>query len=174
MTEMEAAFGVSQFTRFDKYNKMRIKNSEYLHKKLSSYSWYIPQKTERNAKHIYSLFGFTINPKKLGINNHKFAEALSAEGIPFGYGYPRPLYMNPLFQKRVVYGDKGCPFTCKHYKGNVSYEKGLCPNAEYLCDYATVWTGMNRPPATTKDMDDILNAIEKVCENIDELKGKKK
>jgi perosamine synthetase len=115
--------------------------------------------------HVYHVFAMRYDESKIGIPRSRFLEALIAEGIPMSPGYPRPLYHNPLFQDRLAYGKKGCPFTCNLYEGTVSYAKGLCPVAEDLCARSALWTFVVRPPGTVRDMQDIVAAFEKVLDN---------
>jgi len=169
MTEMEAAIGVEQLKKLDEINDVRIRNSEFLIKKLSNLVCLKPQKLLPEAKHVYHIFGMTLDEKEIGIPRSKFIEAVCAEGVQITTGYPIPLYENPLFKEKIVHGDKGCPFTCKFYKGKVNYDTGICPEAEKLCKNS-IWTGLIRPPATTEDMQDIADAIEKVVDNAGQLK----
>ena len=56
-----------------------------------------------------------------------------------------------------------------HYTGNAKYETGLCPITELLHEKELVMIQICRPPATKEDMDDIINAFEKVINHKDEL-----
>ena len=89
-------------------------------------------------------------------------KALNAEGIPCFAGYVKPLYLSPLYTEKRA-------FAFKHYKGNVKYEKGICPVAESLYEKELVGTVVARPPATLEDMSDIIKAIHKIIENKDEI-----
>ena len=53
-----------------------------------------------------------MDKNKIGISLDDFCKALSAEGIPCGAGYVKPLYLNPLYLEKKA-------FIFKHYKGNV-------------------------------------------------------
>jgi dTDP-4-amino-4,6-dideoxygalactose transaminase len=109
------------------------------------------------------------NEEEIGVSRKIFVKALNAEGIPFGTGYPHPLYENPLFKEQIAYGDKGCPFTCKFYKGKINYRSGICPVAEDLCYKRALWFFNIRPPATLEDMQDVVDAFIKIMENIEQL-----
>lgn len=169
MTELEAALGISQFSRFNKYNAIRNKNAEHLNKHLE-FTHITPQRIIAGGKHIYSLYGLSVDTKKLGITKAALLEALNAEGIPFSGGYPHPLYMNPIFRHMTVYGEEGCPFNCHFYKGKVNYAAGICPVSEDLCDNRVIWTDVIRPPAGIRDMKDVVKAFEKIFANIKALK----
>jgi perosamine synthetase len=97
--------------------------------------------------------------------------ALKAEGIPLAEGYVKPIYLQPLYQQRIVYGNRGCPFTCGHYDGTVNYEKGLCPVAERM-HYSELMLGnFCYEGMTRKDLDDIIDGFNKVVEHRAELRG---
>jgi perosamine synthetase len=74
------------------------------------------------------------------------------------------------FKERIAYGDKGCPYTCGWYTGNVQYATGMCPVAEDLCARSALWLFVARPPATLDDMEDIVRAFAKVFANLDALR----
>jgi dTDP-4-amino-4,6-dideoxygalactose transaminase len=170
MTEIEAAIGIEQLKKLDEGNDIRIRNSKFLIKGLSKIDFLNTQKVLPNVKHVYHIFGMTLDEEKIGINRNKFIEAVNAEGVTLSGGYPRPLYENPLFKEKIVYGNKGCPFSCHLYNGNVEYKTGMCPEAEKLCKNA-VWTNLIRPPANLEDMQDIVDAIKKIVNNAGQLNG---
>jgi dTDP-4-amino-4,6-dideoxygalactose transaminase len=161
MTEIEAAIGISQLAKLDKMNQLRIKLVEYLTKKIHTIDGLKHTKYE-NVKHVYYVYSFSYDEEKIGISRDKFCEAMRAEGIPCYGGYVKPLYLNPLYSEKRA-------FAFKHYNGNVSYEKGICPIAEELNEKLLVLIPICRPPAKIKDMDDIFNAIVKIIENKDEF-----
>lgn len=168
MTELEAAIGVEQLKKLDEWNDIRIKNSEFLKRELSKINCLKPQKILPEAKHVFHIFGMTFDRDKAGISREMFIKAVCAEGVQLTSGYPRPLYENPLFKEKIAHGSMGCPFTCHLYKGKVEYKTGMCPEAEKLCETA-IWLSLIRPPATLEDMQDIVDAIEKVVNNADQL-----
>lgn len=170
MTEIEAAIGLVQLKKLDELNDSRRELAKHLVDRLPPVPGLRYPVAPQDIHHVYHVFGMTYDERAIGIPRKRFIEALVAEGIPAGSGYPRPLYHNPLFQDRMAYGKLGCPFTCPLYKGAVSYAKGLCPIAEHLCAASALWTFVVRPPATIEDMNDIIHAFEKVIEAVPELK----
>jgi hypothetical protein len=94
-------------------------------------------------------------------------QILNAEGMEFYPGY-EPLYLQPLYQQRIAFGERGCPFTCGEYQGEVSYERGICPRAERL-QAEVISTEVVRPPLTFRDMDEIVEAFAKVLAHPAEL-----
>ena len=154
--------------KLDLLTKERLKLVNYLNDNLKDIEGIkIPVK-RNNSTHVYYRYALKIDLDRIRIKAPLFASALNAEGMDFYVGYMRPLYLQPLYQNKILYGDKGCPFTCPYYKGNVDYSKGICPNAELLEDIV-ISTEIVRPPQTIEDMDDIIYAIKKVLSNKDEL-----
>jgi dTDP-4-amino-4,6-dideoxygalactose transaminase len=170
MTEIEAAIGLIQLKKLDGLNDSRRDLAKHLLDRLPAIPGLRYPVEPQDVHHVYHVFGMTYDERLVGLSRNRFIEAVVAEGIPAGPGYPRPLYHNPLFQDRMAYGKQGCPFTCHLYQGAVSYARGICPVAEDLCAHSALWTFVVRPPATTGDMDDIVRSFDKVIESIPELK----
>jgi perosamine synthetase len=158
MTEMEAALGIVQFEKMDALNQQRIDLADYLSDKLAALDILQPPIVRAGAKHVYYMYPLKYDETAAGIPRDLLVQALNAEGIPFGAGYVRPLYLSSLYHDRK-------PFAFTGYKGKASYEKGLCPTAERLHERDLVLTPIVRPPATFADMDDVAHAIEKVLES---------
>jgi len=164
MTELEAAVGIAQISKMDYLNDERIKLCNYLSSEINKLPGFKHTKYEF-VKHVYYVFAFSYDEKIVGIKRDLFCKALNAEGIPCFAGYVKPLYLNPLYTEKRA-------FAFKHYTGNVKYQKGICPISESLHEKELIGTIVARPPATTKDMDDIINAIKKIIRNKDELDEK--
>ena len=80
----------------------------------------------------------------------------------------KPLYLQPLYQRRAV----ACSFNCPRYRGDASYHEGLCPTAERMHFHELLTLEYIRPGMTKADLDDVVSAFEKVAENIDELRNR--
>lgn len=171
MTELEAAVSIGQFKRLDPLNKHRIELADYLTKKLSNIKGIILPRKEKNCKHVFFVYPIRFQEKIVGVSRDVFVKALSAEGIPFGAGYVRPIYLEPAYQKKIGYGKKGCPFTCNFYNGKVSYEKDLCPVAERMHEKELLVTSVCRYPHSKKDIYDVVKAFNKIFKNIKQLKN---
>ena len=157
MTELEAALGIAQLSKLDELNQKRIELAEFLADEINKIDGLSHTKYE-HVKHVYYVFAFSIDKDKINISNHDFCKALSAEGIPCGAGYVKPLYLNPIYHEKKV-------FAFRHYDGNARYEKGMCPVTEILHDETVVILPECRSPATKDDMIDIIKAIQKIIEN---------
>jgi perosamine synthetase len=163
MTEVDAAIGIEQFKKMDKFNDVRIRLCNFLTKNLSEIDWLKPTSVYKGNKHVYYAYTMIYDKEKTGISREKFLEALNAEGIIFSGGYVRPLYYNSIFHENK-------PFIFKYYKGKATYEHGLCPIAEKCHFEKLIITAVARPTATEADMEDIVNAIKKIDENLSMLK----
>lgn len=170
MTELEAAVGVAQFRKLDKLNKHRIKLAEYLTEKLQQFKPVIttPQIADY-SDHVYFVYPMKYNAIEAGISRNRFIEAVQAEGVPLYGGYVRPIYFEPMFQKLLAYGDNGFPFKGPHMKKEISYPKGIAPVCERMHFEEFMATPICHYPLTEKDIDDFVNAIEKVIKYKDEL-----
>jgi len=175
MTEMEAAVGIEQLKKLPALLDERIRNAEYLAKKIGSIPGIIAPETEELCRHVYYVQAFRFIQDILGVDRNLFINAVKAE-IPsavlredtplLSYGYVKPLYLQPLYQQRAT----PCSFNCEKYKGTVDYSKGICPNAEKLHFEELFSHEYMRPGMTRADMDDVADAFFKVYENINELK----
>jgi dTDP-4-amino-4,6-dideoxygalactose transaminase len=131
--------------------------------------------------HSYYIHALDFDRSVTGVRRQTFVKALKAElaptelreheGVLMGEGYVRPLYLQPLYQKRIAYGDKGCPFTCPHYEGDVDYSPGICPNAERAYSERVITHELMRPPMTESDVEDVIRAFHKVAENLEALRA---
>lgn len=180
MTEIEAAIGREQLKKLPGLIEERVKNVDYLAEKLSEIPCLEPAKVRPGCKHVYYVHSIKFKASVAGIQRNRFVEAVKAElaptelreteGVKVGAGYVKPLYLQPMYQNRIAYGDKGCPWTCEHYKGSVSYEKGICPVAERMYFAELITHELMRPPMIKEDLDDVIKAFKKVWENREELK----
>jgi len=158
MTEVDAAIGIEQFKKLDYFTDERIKLASYLSDNLKDIPGLEMPVVYPENKHAFYGFAMKYDEKKIGIPRDLFVKALNAEGIPFGAGYIKPLYYSKIYHENKH-------FIYDHYKGNANYEPGSCPVCEDMHFNKLILTILTRPPATTKDMDDIVAAIKKVIEN---------
>ena len=180
MTETEAAIGRVQLKKLDKLINTRLKNVDYLASELSKMPFLKPALVRPGCKHVFCKHPIKYDEKIAGVPRNKFIEAVKAElmpmknrenhGVLINCGYMKPLYLLPLYQKLIGFGDKNCPFKCPHYKGELNYSQGLCPVTEKMYGKELFIHDLMTPPFTKKDLDDVISTFKKVYENIDELK----
>lgn len=174
LTELQAAIGIEQLRKLPHLVKERCENVSYLNGRLKEIKGLIPPHVEEGVKHVFYTHAYKFQTDMVGVSRNQFIGAVSAE-IPsavlredtplLGCGYVKPLYLQPLYQKRAA----SCSFNCPRYDGEVSYEKGICPVAERMHFEELFTHEYMRPGMKKSDLDDVLLAFEKVAENIDEL-----
>lgn len=175
MTEIECAIGIEQLKKLPSLLQQRLDNVAFLNEKLSAFPAFeiLPMLTDGSVN-TYYVYPVKFNKEIAGIERNKFVDALKAE-IPsavlretaplIGAGYVKPLYLQPIYQQKAAWA-----FNPALYKGDVSYEKGICPVTEKMHFEVLFTHEYMRPGMTQKDMMDVVNAMEKVFENVNELR----
>jgi dTDP-4-amino-4,6-dideoxygalactose transaminase len=179
MTEIEAAIANCQLDKLDDLVEKRLENVHYLDQKLAQIPALTPPAVRPEATHVYYVHAFKYNTELAGVSRDVFLEAVraelaptelrEAEGVQIWGGYARPLYLQPLYQKLIAYGENGCPFTCHSSRNRADYRPGICPTVERLYEKELFMHELMRPPATKADLDDVVRSFEKVWENRREL-----
>jgi len=169
MTEIEAAIGSEQLKKLDSLLTPRIEAAEYLNFHLSKIPGIVTPAVRGRVRHGYYLYGVRYDEKRTGVPRDRFVDALNAEGIPMIKGYTEPLYYAPLYQQRIAFGSHGFPFSYEGYKGNVSYDRGICPVAERMWEKELMVTNVCRAGVTQQDLMDVVLAFEKVASNAKDL-----
>ena len=180
MGEMEAALGRCQLVKGPDLIARRRANVAYLERRLKGIPGLTPASVRPGDTHVYYVHPLLFDSGSAGVSRDLFVRAMKAElpltrlreqhGALIGGGYVRPLYLEPMYQKKIAYGTVSCPFKCPHYKGEVDYRPGLCPNAERAHFEILITHEMMRPPMTERDLDDVADAFHKVAENIPALR----
>ena len=85
--------------------------------------------------------------------------------MKLGAGYVRPLYLLPVFEKGVSIGGKTDPLR----QATQTFEPGLCPVVEDLHFNKLVSHEFIVPSMEPSDIDDVVNAFEKVWEHRDQI-----
>jgi perosamine synthetase len=178
MTELQAAIGIAQLDRLDGFVAHRQRLAAHFGKKLAGISGLTPAKVADGAEHAYYLYPVKYDASVVGISRKAFVQAVNAE-LPqvevweqtgFIEGYIKPLYLAPLYQKKIAIGRAGFPWNVNadiEYR----YNKGICPVAERMYDQELIYTPLIREPLTESDIDDLVTAILKVLANRGELRS---
>lgn len=170
MTEIEAAITSEQLKKLEKLVIPRIEAADYLTERLGVLPGITPPVVRQNVRHGYYLYVLRYNATQTGIPRNRFVAALNAEGIPMVEGYVEPLYLEPVYQKRIAFGNDGFPFTYPGYKGKVSYGLGICPVTERMHYEEVIYTNVCHAGTSQADLEDVVTAFQKVCDNSDSLK----
>lgn len=129
--EMEAAVGIEQLAKIDRLVGNRVATAKKLSEALSGIDGLSLPVVKPDCTHVYYIYPILLDIDKAGVSRDRFVEALCAEGVPaLGSGYVRPLYLLPMYQRRVAYGSKGHPFSCASAADSPDYRRGACPVCE--------------------------------------------
>jgi perosamine synthetase len=167
LTELQAAIGIEQLKKLPNLMEIRRRNSKFLDEQLGQLEGLTPPYLEKDCVHSYYTQSYLYNAEIVGIPRDTFLAALRAE-LPSSYGrekdsligggYAHPLYLEPIYQKRVG----KCAFNCPRYEGKASYEPGLCPVTERMHFSELFTMEYNRPGMTQSDLQDVVDGFEKV------------
>lgn len=169
MSEMEAAVALVQFGKLDALNADRIRLANHLTSRLADIPGLTPPHVADGCTHVYYFYPIKYDAAVTGIPRNLFAKAVQAEGFTLRPGYVTPLYLQPVYQKKICFGDKGYPFTASPRNAELTYARGLCPVTERLQDQDLMVTNIIYPPLTEADMDAFVTACQKVLDNRDAL-----
>jgi dTDP-4-amino-4,6-dideoxygalactose transaminase len=170
MTEIEAAIGVEQLKKLNALTSRRIEVADRLSAGLSKLKGLRPPVVKKDCTHVYYVYPLLYTPEETGLPRDQIFKALIAEGVPITDKYVN-LHLLPIYQKKIAYGTKGFPWSADFYKGNTTYEKGICPVAETLQDGKFLGIGMCINAYTDQDVDLIIEAFGKVWNHLDQLMG---
>lgn len=169
MTEIEAAITSEQLKKLDKLVAPRVELAHQLTEGLRKFPGLTPPVVKESCTHAYYMYPIRYSAAKTGITRKKFHEAMVAEGIPVTAGYVRPIYLEPIYQRQIAFGEGGYPFSHPAYKGKPNYNKGICPVTERMHEEELVLTHMLHAGVTKDEIKDFIAAVEKVLDHASEL-----
>ncbi len=170
LTEFQAGILQGGLKRLDEQVKLRDRNAILLNDRLASIPGVAPMRRRKEiTQQSYFNFAFRIDPDFFGaVANRAVCKALNAELGDPGFEPPyEPLNRCALYKPR----------TKKRHNIGSAYWRAIDPSRFRLpvCADAHERTGIVVHHAALlgkkKDMDDIAEALTKVAENIDELRG---
>jgi dTDP-4-amino-4,6-dideoxygalactose transaminase len=170
MTEMEAAVGIEQLKKLPSLHPPRVACADYLTSRLKDFPGLKTPVVREGVVHGYYRYALRFDPDVVGVSRDRFVDALNAEGIPMVKGYTEPLYLEPMYQKRIAYGSKGWPWVGSGWNGSVDYSLGSCPVIERLYYRELMCTDACHANMTFADLDDVVAAFQKVYDSLDELR----
>ncbi len=172
LSEWEAAIGLVGLTRLEEQAETRWRNARYLGEGLREIPGLEPLEIDPRVTRWNPFrwhFKF-VREEFQGVHRDVFRKALAAEGLPAGIGPTKPLYTFSMFASGR-WGRTDCPVRCPLYKGRMDYSKVRCPEAERIHAEEALDLGHRFLLGPQEDMDRILDAMRKVREHADELKG---
>lgn len=140
ITDIQCALGISQISKLDKFLGRRREIAEKYNSYLKNIDGIILPYQASYSKSSWHLYVIQIELEKFKVGRREIFEALRAENIGVNVHYI-PVYYHPYYQR-------------------LGYKKGLCPTAERL--YERIITLPLYPKMNDKDIQDVVNALEKV------------
>jgi len=181
MTELEAAVAVEQLKKLDAFVEKRRSVSRAIIEAFKPIEGVIPpvetgearpglcRPSSTNVKHIYYYLCFKLDQDKLGMSRKAFVSAMCQEGVPLGEGGYRPIYLQPLYQRKIAFGSKGHPFSAAFYGKQIDYSRGLCPIAERMWFDELFYFKAQSFVPTQEEIGRITLAAKKVLDHRNEI-----
>lgn len=166
MGEIEAAIGIEQLKKLNKFTYKKTKIGIRLNKGLSKLKGLIVPLTKKNHSHVYYLYPLKIDLNIIKISKKKIARFLTAEGVQGVITEYQNIHLLPIFQNKIAYGTDHFPWKIGISKSKVSYNKGICPNAELLNDKSFIGILLCLYDLNTKDVNLIIKAFKKTWNNL--------
>ena len=156
ITQFQAVLLSKQLARLEEQTRRRDENGRLLSSLLESVEGVRPLiRGQGETVHTYHLYILRYDASQFnGLPKAEFARMLAAEGVPAFMGYPRPVYKQPVFQKKN--------FMCYAIPDNVDYTRVHCPVAERACEEEGVWILQHAMLGTADDMHAFAHAIKKI------------
>jgi len=162
MTELQAAVCRVQFNKLDGLNAERLKLVKQLNNGLREFDFLVVPEEKYDCESTYYVYPLKFLSEIAGIKREQFVKAVNAEGINFFQGYVKPLYTQPVYQKKILFKN-GYPFSAIENKScRMEYNIGICPNAEKLYFDQMIINEHVRATQSASDINDILLSLKKI------------
>src|SRR3990167_7936065 len=102
MMDLQAALGIHQLKRIDKYWIRRQKVWNMYNKKLKDLPVFLPAPVEPNTRHAYHLYTLLLDIDRLKIDRDVFLDKMTKYNIGVGVHFI-PIHHHPYYQKRFNY-----------------------------------------------------------------------
>ena len=141
MTDIQAAIGIHQLPRIDKYREKRKSIWLRYNEAFKDLPVYTPSPEEPDTRHSYHLYTLLLDLDRLGIDRDTFLDEMTKRNIGTGVHYIA-LHLHPYYQKTF------------------GYRRGDFPNAEWISE-RTVSLPVS-PKLTDSDVDDVVVSVRKI------------
>ncbi|MHB8654374.1 MAG: DegT/DnrJ/EryC1/StrS family aminotransferase [Terriglobia bacterium] len=172
ITELQVALLEAQLKRLPMQQELRQSNMEHLEKSLRGTPGLgFLKRDPRQTRVAAYQYVFKFLPEHFqGVHRAAFLGALEMEGVPCDGLFYEPVYKSALFpvdpsEYPALSWGRPEPLDLK-----TLYR---CPVSERAAYEESVWLPHHIFLGSRRDTDDIANAVRKVCENINELRGLK-
>tara|TARA_B110000259_G_scaffold112874_1_gene128772 strand:- start:15344 stop:16618 length:1275 start_codon:yes stop_codon:yes gene_type:complete len=167
--EIECAIGREQLKKLPRLTASRQEAANRLTLGLSDLPGLITPFVREDSSHVYYIYPLRLDCSVTGVDKHKIIDALEAEGVPSLFRQYLNIHLLPIYQQKICYGQEGFPWSIG--RQDISYEKGICPVAEHMQEVEFFGLELCMYEFNNNDIDLIVDAFQKVWENIDNLRG---
>lgn len=169
MGEIEAAIGIEQIKKMNKFVQSRIDTAEKLTNQLSGIPGLKLPIVKPKCTHSYYMYPMIIDTEIIKVPRKKIQDALEAEGMQgLDPGYIN-VHRLPMYQEKIAYGSSGFPWNSEICKREISYKKGICPVAEELHDKSYLGFNNCDYDITDNEINSIGSAYKKVFSQLELL-----
>ena len=169
MTEFQAAILEAQLKRYPRQNQVRLANIRHFEKRLTGTEGLrFLKRAPRQTRVAPYQYVFRYQPERWEVPRASFLGALELEGVPCDGLFYEPVYKSSLFP--VDPADFPALSWGRPQPLNLR-EMYHCPVAERAAYEESVWLPHHIFLGRRNDVDDIADAILKVLENVEELRG---
>lgn len=172
MHPLAAALAGVQLRHLDEGNRVRQANLGCLSRHLAEIGGDLlrPPFEEPGVERTWLGYMCQYHPPRGAPPRDRIVEALRAEGVPATGGRAGylPVYWNPLYEERSMWAE-GDPFDAPYVGRRITYERGLCPQAEQFWR-RTVGLPVLHRPVSPELLGEIIEAVEKVLRFRDALR----
>jgi perosamine synthetase len=172
MTEVTAAIGSEQLKKLDGLTETRVQYVAALSEALQPLPFLdVPpvcahasfgEEARCGCRSTYYVFPIQFDADRFGADRATFMKAATAEGLGLSAGYVRPLYLQPVYQRRDAF-KHGYPWSAPENRDSQpDYSLGSCPAAERLHFERMLLSEYVRPPHTRDDVLDIARGLHKM------------
>lgn len=166
MTEIEAAISRTQLRKLDGLLAKRMDNIAYIEQRLGDLPALSFAPVRPNVTHVYYQHAAYWDAEVAGIDRNTFITAVKAElpnfelreteGVKLGYGYVKPIYQQPIFTAPS--------YPSLFTLNRPDYSSVRLPTVEKLHLSDLITHEFMVPSMSHADIDDVVNAFEKVWE----------
>jgi len=169
LSDLQAAVLLAQLARLPKVTAKRQRNALYLTKQLDKIAGITTLKRDQRittSPHYQYIFKYDPAGFK-GLHRDDFLTALAAEGVELDGDFYVPVYENPLFAVTAL----DWPMIKKRYGDAIPGSRKLpkCPVSTRAAYHEACWLHYPALMGTRADVDDVVAAIRKVQEHVDEI-----
>jgi L-glutamine:scyllo-inosose aminotransferase len=164
LTEFQAAVLLGQLEKLSGQNARRVERAERLSRALDGIEGLAlvePDPRQTAAAIYHYVFRYDATAFE-GASRDRFVAALETEGVPCDGLFYEPVYRSSMFT--VDPGD------FRALDGRLPWSDTRCPVTERAAYEESVWLHHHVLLGSEKDVDDIVAAIEKIRDNVDELR----